>query len=373
MFLALDEQQLVLKDAVERMVADRASLRSDELPAAAEAFWQDLTEADWLSLGLPEEVGGVGGGLPEICLVVEAAAYGALVTPHMSAMVMGARLLAHAAPEIAQSKLPDVFSGTVRLALAHSEGGEVNPDAPTTRATRGQGGWRLSGRKVMCFGAPAATQLLVSASTDEGVALFLLDSSQPGIAIESYQTQRGERAADIVLDCEAPAESLLAIGPAAGQAVGRAFDEGLTVLCWEAVGEMRALVDLTAEHLKVREQFGAPLAKLQVLRHRLAEMKVAYEDAKASASLAMLKASDAEGGRFASAAKAHLAKAAQYVASQAVQLHGGMGVTEEALVSTHFRRLTAFEQLLGSRDYHLRRYADRTGPARLHWKSAVLP
>lgn len=372
MFLALNDQQLMLQEAAARMAADRATVRPEDLPEASGGLWQDLVDTEFLSLGLPEDVGGAGGGLVEICMVVEAAAYWGLTTAHLSDIVQGASLLARCAPDVATDKLADIAGGALRLALGHAEASDVNPASPTTTATETAGGWKLQGRKVLAFGADAASHLLVTATTPAGLGLFLLPADQAGVTRQSYQTQRGEGAADLLIDCEVPSDSLVADGPQAAAAVNTAFDEAVTVLCWEALGAMRALVDRTAEHLKTREQFGAPLAKLQVLRHRVAEMKVAYEDAKASASLAMIKVSEPGGSRFASGAKAHSAAAARTVATQAVQLHGGMGVTEETLVSTFFLRLTAFELILGSKDYHFRRYADAAMPGNLHWKSAVL-
>lgn len=372
MFLALNEEQLMLQEAAARMAADRATARPEDLPEAGKALWRDLVDTEFLSLGLPEDIGGAGGGLVEICMVVEAAAYWGITTSHLSAIVMGASLLARCAPDLARDKLSGIASDTLRLALGHSEANDPNPAAPTTQATQTAGGWSLKGRKVLAFGAHAATHLLVTASTPAGIGLFLVAADQAGLTVQPYRTQRGEGAADLILDCELSSDSLLADGPTTAEAVNTAFDEAITVLCWEALGAMRALVDRTAEHLKTREQFGAPLAKLQVLRHRVAEMKVAYEDAKASASLAMIKVSEPGGSRFASGAKAHSAAAARTVATQAVQLHGGMGVTEETLVSTFFLRLTAFELILGSKDYHCRRYADAAMPGNLHWKSAVL-
>jgi alkylation response protein AidB-like acyl-CoA dehydrogenase len=267
--------------------------------------------------------------------------------------------------------LAGMAAGDKIAVLAHYESGaRFDSRYVTTRARRSGDGYRLEGHKAVVMHAGAADVLLVSARTNAeageaaGVSLFLVPRATPGVVLDAYPTIDGQRAADVYLQgAEVPAGSRLETGGDALPAIEAALDIGIAALCAEAVGVMQSLLDATVEYVRQRQQFGQPIGRFQALQHRIADMVIHLEQARSLSYLAALRctAEDVvERRRAISAAKAVIGQAGRFVGQQAVQLHGGMGMTDELKVSHWFKRLTAAQLMFGDSDSHLQRYAALT-------------
>jgi len=373
MRLDLTEDQISLMDGIERLCGDAARVTNPT--NASERVWNDLARMGWLGLATPEARGGVGGSALEVGLLMRAAGRHALVTPFFSSVVLGARILALAAGSPATDDvLAKALNGDVLMALAHQEGDQFDPVSPAVTATLSGGRWRLVGQKTLSFGAADADWLLVSATVErsQSVGLFLVNTAAPGVKRSRFGALRGTDAADVMLDATVPNDACLVEGPAAAELLSRVVDEGILALAWEALGAMTSLFEQTVAYVKVREQFGRPIATFQTVQHRIAEMAVHCEEAQSILELASLRAASPERRRLVSAAKAQVGRGAKFVAETAVQLHGGVGVTEELQVARFFRLLTCFQAVFGTVDQHLARYAAATLPGRTHSRSVVL-
>jgi alkylation response protein AidB-like acyl-CoA dehydrogenase len=237
----------------------------------------------------------------------------------------------------------------------------------TTRARPDGDGYRLDGHKAVVLHAGLADTLLVSARTageageHHGVALFMVARGTPGLRLEEYSTVDGQRAAEVHLrDAKLPAAHRLGTADSSLPAIEAAFDIGLAALCAEAVGIMQAVLNATVDYLRTRQQFGQPIGRFQVLQHRVADMAIHLEQARSMSYLAALRCTLADIGerrRALSAAKVVTGDAGRFIGQQAVQLHGGMGMSDDLQVSHWFKRLTAIDIMLGDSDTHVQRYA----------------
>jgi alkylation response protein AidB-like acyl-CoA dehydrogenase len=290
------------------------------------------------------------------------------IEPFIDTVVVAGGLLQRADHPAAAALLERIAEGSAILALANTEpGGERTV---STTAVRDGDEWVLTGEKIVVTAAPLATHLLITARTsdeDQGISLFLaeFDPATPpaGVEVHSYRTIDDRRAADLTLDqLRLPADALLAADATASLAQAR--DEGAAAVCAEAVGAMRKVLSDTVEYCKQRQQFGQPIGTFQVLQHRMVDMYMEVEQAVAAVYLAVLNL-DAEPhtrARAVSAAKATIGRAARFLGQNAVQLHGGMGMTEELAIGHYFKRLTALQYEFGSTDQHRARYAKLTRP-----------
>ena len=268
--------------------------------------------------------------------------------------------------------LEQVAGGEVKLATALAEKQSRHDmfDIATT-ATKNSDGYVLNGTKTVVLHGAQANQLIVSARSNgaqrdtAGISLFLIDADTAGLSRRDYRTIDCQHAADISLNnVQVPASALIGAAGAGWDIIDAASDYGVTLLCAEAVGLMEAITGATLEYLKTRQQFGVPIGKFQVLQHRMAEMFMEMEQARSMATLAAVKVSSSdveERRRTVSAAKARVGQAARYVGQQAVQLHGGMGVTNELPAAHMFKRLTMIEVSLGDTDHHLARFITQPG------------
>jgi alkylation response protein AidB-like acyl-CoA dehydrogenase len=290
----------------------------------------------------------------------------------LSSAVIATALLASSGDDAAVAGLLGKMAGGEQIAvLAHFE-----PDSrfetqwTTTRARRSGGGYVLDGHKAVVMHAPAADVLLVSARTAgeaqdaAGISLFRLPRGAAGLTLDVYPTLDGQRAADIDLKgVQVPESGRVGAEGGALAGIEAAIDVGLSALCAESVGIMQALVEATVQYVQSRQQFGQPIGKFQALQHRIADMLIHLEQARSMSYLAALRCTDsqvAERRKALSAAKAVVGQACRFVGQQAVQLHGGMGMTDELVVSHWFKRLTAAELMFGDSDTHLQRYAALT-------------
>jgi alkylation response protein AidB-like acyl-CoA dehydrogenase len=373
MDLSLSDEQRLLGEAASRFIAGRYSFEQRRaILQSSDGFsreiWREMADLGWLGLPFAEDFGGLGAGPVEIGIVMEAIGRALIVEPYLSTIVLSGSLIsALATPEQKSALLPKIAEGKELVALAHSE-----PQARfaladvATMATEAGNSWHLSGRKEVVIGAPAADWLLVSARISggqrdpKGIGVFLVSASANGLSRKDFPTLDGGRASNLELDeVKVESNALLGLSHDALPAISEATDRAIAAVCTEAIGCMEVLLETTIAYTKTRVQFGAPLAANQVLRHRMVDMAVKIEEAKAS-SLKCTLSIDADPvtrARAASSAKAKVGRCGRYVAEQAVQLHGGMGVTEELNVNAYFKRLLAIEVLFGSPDFHLRRHA----------------
>ncbi|ANI39054.1 acyl-CoA dehydrogenase family protein [Mycolicibacterium vaccae] len=376
-FTLTDEQEL-LRGGLTRFLATRYDLEKSRTAAKTGPGWQPeiwrafAEELGILGAALPEEAGGIGGGPVEMMLIAEALGHALVIEPYVDTAVVAAGLLHRAGGDTATALVEKIVAGDAVVSLAATEptSGEHWRDVSTT-ARRDGDDWLLSGAKIVSTATPLAGHVLVTARTageradTDGISLFLveIDSAAAGIELHSYRTIDDRRAADIVFDdLRLPSAALLGHEGGAWPSIARARDEGAAAICAEAVGCMRKALADTVEYCKQRQQFGQPIGSFQVLQHRMVDMYMEVEQAAAAALLATLKLDgDADDrARAVSAAKATVGRAARFVGQQAVQLHGGMGMTEELAIGHYFKRLTALQFEFGSTDHHLTRYAELT-------------
>ncbi|MGE0723909.1 MAG: acyl-CoA dehydrogenase family protein [Alphaproteobacteria bacterium] len=367
MDFGLTEQQQLLKDSVERFVADeyafdarRKIVQSEE--GFSRAHWATFAELGLLGLTVAEDEGGFGGGAVDTAVVMEAFGSGLVVEPFLSTVVLcGSLIKLTAAPAQRAALLPDMIDGSRLFAFAHTERrARYDLGRVDAKATPSGDGWTIDGAKSLALGGPAAGTLIVSARTPKGISLFLVDAAAPGVSLRPYQTIDGQRAAEVTLAGVAAGREAM-LGPDGGAlpAIRHAVDIATSAVCAEAIGCMQALVDATRDYLNTREQFGTKIGNFQALQHALVEMFIELEQARSLAIVAAVHADDPDPAvreKPLSAAKVQVGKGGRFVGQKAVQLHGGMGMTDELKVGHYFKRLTAIEQSFGDSDHHLARY-----------------
>jgi alkylation response protein AidB-like acyl-CoA dehydrogenase len=383
MDFTLSKEQELLRDGLARFVGTRYDLAKSRAAAKTGAGWQPdvwrafATELGILGATLPEDAGGLGGGPVEMMVIAEALGHALVVEPYVDTVVVAGGLLQRAESASATDVLTKIAEGSAVLALAATEptSGDHLPDVSTT-ASRDGDGWVLDGAKILAISAPIATHLLITARTSgrqsdaDGISLFLTEfdaaAPPPGVEVHSYRTIDDRRAADLVFaGLRLPASALLGGVGQAWPSLARARDDGAAAVAAEAVGCMRKVLSDTVEYCKQRQQFGQPIGSFQVLQHRMVDMYMEVEQAVAATYLAVLNldSEPAVRARAVSAAKATVGRAARFVGQNAVQLHGGMGMTEELAIGHYFKRLTALQYEFGSTDHHVRRYAQLTQPS----------
>ncbi|WP_280357937.1 acyl-CoA dehydrogenase family protein [Nocardia otitidiscaviarum] len=367
-------EQKMLRDAVTGFLAARYDLETSRAAARLGAGWQPeiwrglAEEVGVLGASLPESVGGIGGGPVETMIVAEALGGALVVEPYIDTVVVGGGLLRRSDGKRAEDLLAGIAAGEVVTAFAALEP-QAGYDLRQVRTTARREGedWVLDGTKIVVATAPLATHLLVTATIDNGIALFVLDfdaaAPPAGLTVDSYRTIDERRAADLTFTgVRLPADALLLTD--AADAVTATRDEAIAAVCAEAVGAMRKVLTDTVEYTKQRQQFGVPIASFQALQHRMVDMHLEFEQAVAATYLVTMKltAEPAERARAVAAAKATVARAARTIGQEGVQLHGAMGMTEELAIGHFFKRLTAIQHEYGSADHHIARYAALTRP-----------
>ncbi|HEX7642690.1 MAG TPA: acyl-CoA dehydrogenase family protein [Burkholderiaceae bacterium] len=364
------QEQQQFADALRRWVdkdygfETRKKIVHSEKGVSDEA-WGMLVELGMPALPVPEEQGGFSGSAVDMMVVMQEMGRGLVVEPYL-ATVIGAEFLKRGGGH--DDLLEDVASGEVKLASALGEKrSRYELFDIATAAKADGGGFVLNGTKSVVIHGGQADYLIVSARTGgaqrdtDGISLFVVPADDAGVTRRDYRTIDCLRAADITFaNVKLPASSLIGKAGAGWSILDAVSDYAVALLCAEAVGAMEALNGATLEYLKTRQQFGVPLGKFQALQHRMAEMYMEMEQARSMATLVAVKVSsndDNERRRVASAAKARVGQAMKYVGQQAVQLHGGMGVTDELPAAHHFKRLTMIEASFGDTDHHLARFA----------------
>ncbi len=369
------EEQQLLADSVRKYLASHYDFEARKKTiASGDGFsagaWNTFAEMGLTAIPFAPEDGGFGGGAVDLMASMEAFGDALVVEPLLDNIALAGRLVARTgSASQKEAVLAGLIDGSRKLAFASLEPGRRYELEPVvTTATAGAGGWTLDGQKLVVIGAPLADTLVVSARTAQGSSLFLVARDAPGVVLSSYRTVDGQRAADISLTgVVVAADALLGADGAALPAIEEAVDFATALLCCDAVGAMKSANDATLEYLKTRKQFGTPIGSFQALQHRMVDMFIACEFSRSMAVLAACRVDAAASStdaaaitdrqRAVSQAMVRIADAARLISQESVQLHGGMGMTEEMKVSHTFRRLTVLAQRFGDADHHLARLA----------------
>ena len=374
MNLAPTEEQKLLIESVERFVEkDYPFETRREIAAGEDGFsrenWATFAELGWLAVPFPEDQGGLGGSITDACLIAEQLGRGLVVEPYLWTVVLGGHLLSRGGRG---DLVAQIAEGTLQTAFGFAEPtSRYNLASVETSASEDGGAWTLNGHKAVVFNAPAADTIIVTARTagdprdEEGISLFLVDPKAGGVTLRPYPTVDGLRAAEVILE-GAPGD-LLGEAGAAYPLVEETVDRGIAAVCSEAAGIMHTMLAMTREYTSQRKQFGVPLSKFQVLQHRMADMFNLTEQAISLSWVSAVRAAGedpVERARACSASKAFIGKAGRQVGQEAIQMHGGMGMTEEMPISHFFKRLTMIDTLFGNVDHHRRRYSDLLGDER---------
>jgi len=371
----LSEEQQLLADTLKRYLTKEYTIDARAKIVASptgisDTVWAALAEMGLLGVPFAEEHGGFGGTAVDVMLVMEAIGEALVVEPYLVNVGLAGRLIARGGSAEQQKRiLPALIQGKRRLAFAHTErGARYNLRHVGARAKRSGQGFMLDGEKRAVLHGAAADTLIISARTSgsdtdpSGISLFLVDRGASGLTVKDYRTIDELRAADVWLSgVTVPGDAMLGAEGRAIALIEDAADYATALLCAEAVGAIRFANEATLEYLKTRRQFGVPIGSFQALQHRMVDMVISYEQARSMACLVCVKvdtAGAAERRRAVSAAKIKVADACRHVSQESVQLHGGMGMSEELKISHTFRRLTMIGQTFGDAEHHLERFAE---------------
>jgi alkylation response protein AidB-like acyl-CoA dehydrogenase len=372
MNFSFTEEQSLLRDALASYLGDhyafdqrRAAIKSAAgwRPEVWKAFANDL---GILGATFPEDLGGLGGGATETLVIMEELGKALVVEPYLATVVIAGGFLNRSDHPAAAELIGQIIAGDATFAFAHAEpqGRYALSDVAVT-ATRQGAGYVINGQKAVVLGAPWASHLLVTARTGgarrdaSGISIFVVDPKASGVVMREYSTVDGGRAAEIAFENVAVGADAL-IG-AEGQGlplIEAVVDEATAALCAEACGVLRRLHEGTLEYTKQRKQFGQPISQFQVLQHRMVDMFIAFEQSVSMTYMATIKLSAPadERAKAVSAAKVQVGRACRFVGQNAIQLHGGMGMTDEMAIGHYFKRATMIEAQFGNTDHHLARY-----------------
>ncbi|BAI74857.1 acyl-CoA dehydrogenase domain protein (plasmid) [Azospirillum sp. B510] len=370
------EEQQILINSTERYVREHygfearraASLTADGF---SREHWARFADMGWLGLSLPEEAGGLGGSVTDVALLIEPLGGALLAEPLIDTAILAAMLVGASMNSNARASLGNaIASGTQIAVLAHLEDGARSEydTTVTTRAARTTSGWKLTGTKRCVFHGASADCWLVTARLDgidwddaHGFGVFVLRSDSPGVSVSDYRLIDGTHAADLVLSDATVAADALLLGPDAAPArLQEALDHAVIAATAAALGSMETVLSLTSDYIKQRVQYGRPLGTFQALQHRMAEMFIETDQARSALyhALAAVETGDATLRRRAvSGAKALVAKAGYFVAGQGIQLHGGIGTTDEYAVGHHYKAMLIYDKRFGDIDFHVARSA----------------
>jgi pimeloyl-CoA dehydrogenase small subunit len=374
----LSEEQRLLKQSVERLLADRYGFEQrtaymKEPGGFSRALWKQYAELGLLALPFAEEDGGIGGGPVDIMIVMEAMGRALVLEPYLATVVLAGGVLRHAGSKVQRAAIvPKIADGSLILALAHSERqSRFDLADVATSAKKDGAGYVLDGAKGLVLHGDSADKFVVSARLSgkqrdrDGIGLFLVDAKAKGVAIRGYQTIDGQRAAEVTLSgVKVGADSVLGEPGKALAVIERVADEAMAALCAEAVGTMAVMHEVTVEYLKTRKQFGVPIGHFQVLQHAAVDMLMAAEQARSMAMLATMMAAEpnaTERHKSIAAAKVQIGRSGRFVGKTATQLHGGIGMTMEYKLGHYFKRAMAIDVQFGDADYHLAAIAKMGG------------
>ncbi len=375
MDFSYSEEQQMLRDSVSRFITNRYDfdtrqkiLQRDE--GFDPANWRMFAELGWLTVPFREEDGGFGASAVDLMVVMEEFGKGLVVEPFVPTAVLGGGLVSELSNEARKTELlGPLMEGNLQLALAYAEAGSRHNLANvTTRATKSSNGYVIEGDKIVVFNAPSADHLVVVARTSgddldaEGISAFLVDAGADGVSMRAYPTVDGHRAAEVHLNGVAVSEEgLLGQEGQALTALQRTIDRAALAVSSEALGAMDSLLAKTVEYAKTRKQFDTPIGTFQALQHRMAEMFIECQLSRSIIVMAAMtldsEADESDKQKAVSAAKSRVGRAMRRVGQEAVQIHGGIGMTDELDVGHYFKRVTTLEKLFGDTPFHTQRYA----------------
>jgi pimeloyl-CoA dehydrogenase small subunit len=373
MDFSFSDEQTLLADSVEKFVQNDYPFEArQQLTKTDEGFsannWRTFAELGWLGIPFAEEDGGFGGTAVDGMILMEQFGKGLIVEPYLASVVLAGGALRIAGSKAQKTThLSGIIDGSRQAALAFAEPqGRFNLADLTTTATADADGYRLSGYKCVVLNGPAADTLIVTARTSgaqrdtDGVSLFIVDAQAPGVSRRDYPTVDAFRASEITFE-DVALDSGALLGELGGgyPIIEQVVDEGILAVGSEAVGCMEVLYKTTVEYCKTREQFGQPIGKFQVLQHRMVDMFMEHEQSKSLMYMAAMRMDEGYGAqakKAISAFKVQVGKSGRFVGQGAVQLHGGMGMTDELNVGHYFKRLTIIDTLFGNVDFHLKRF-----------------
>ncbi|MDZ7827884.1 MAG: acyl-CoA dehydrogenase family protein [Gammaproteobacteria bacterium] len=373
MDFSLSDEQSLLKDSIERFVQNDYDFETrNKVMQADEGFsrdnWKQFAELGWLAVPFSEESGGFGGGPVELMLMMEQIGRGLIVEPYLPSVVLAGGLLERGGSAAQKEQyLASIIDGSKLGAFAFAEPqGRFNLADLATTAKKDGDGYSLSGHKSVVIGGPSADFFVVSARTSgdqrdaDGISLFLVDADASGLSRRDYPTVDGLRASEVMLDnVRVGADAVLGEVDKALPLIEEVIDLGTLAVGSEAVGAMDVLYRDTVEYSKQRVQFGQPIGKFQVLQHRMVDMFMEAEQSRSLMYMAAMRLGegyDQEAKKAVSGFKVQAGKSGRFVGQQAVQIHGGMGMTEELAVGHYFKRLTMIDAMFGNVDHHLKRY-----------------
>ena len=374
MDLSLSDEQKQLQDAAERFVRDKYAFENRRKIAATERGWLEenwaqMAELGWLGVPLTEAEGGYGGPI-ETMILMEQFGKGLVLEPFLPTAVIGGGILARAGSQAQKDQLlAPMMEGKKQFAFAWLERqSRYNLADVSLKAEKSGAGYTLSGHKGVVYNAPSADNIFVLARTaggqreEKGLTLFVVDAKAKGLTRRDYPTQDALRASELTFDKVAVgADAVLGKVDGAFPIVEEAVDRAIVALCAEATGCMDAINAATLEYIKTRKQFGVPIGKFQVLQHRMVDCFTNAQEARSMTLMAALKIDDADATvrkKAASGAKVQIGKSGKFCGQSAVQMHGGMGVTDELSVSHYFKRLTMIDLMFGNHQHHLTRYSN---------------
>jgi alkylation response protein AidB-like acyl-CoA dehydrogenase len=366
------EEQSMLRDTVASFLQDKYDFETRRKLISSESGWSADYWAAFANelgiLGAPfsEELGGLGGGAIDNMIVMEEFGKALVVEPYLGTVVIGGGFLKHSGYSAAADIIANIISGETVIAFAYAEPqGRYNWADLKTTAKKDGAGYVLNGHKAVVVGAPWATHLIVTARTGggqrdaQGVSVFLVEKNSAGIVTRDYPTVDGGRASEVYFEnVSIPASALIGQEGGGLPLVEKVIDEATVAVGAEAVGAMRRLHEGTLDYARQRKQFGQPIANFQVLQHRMVDMFINVEQSVSMTYMAIIKVEEeaAERAKAVSAAKVQIGRACKFVGQNAIQIHGGMGMTDELSIGHYFKRATLIENLFGSVDHHLRRY-----------------
>jgi pimeloyl-CoA dehydrogenase small subunit len=372
------DEQTMLRDSIAKFVAaeydfDKRKAILKSADGWSKKAWATFAELGLMAAPLPEEYGGLGGGPVDTLVIMEEFGKGLVVEPWLQTVVIGGGFLKYAGSEAQkQEHLTAIASGERIVAFAYAEPkGRYNLSDLTTTAKKDGAGYVLNGHKAVVIGAPQADHLIVTARTAggqrdaKGVSAFIVAKNAKGVTTRDYATIDGFRASEVYFEnVSVGADALIGAADGALPLVEKVVDEAIAGLCAEAVGTFRLMHSLTLEYARQRKQFGVAIGSFQVLQHRMVDMFMATEQSISMAYMATLKLdeSDAERAKAVSAAKVQIGKSGRFIGQAAVQIHGGMGVTEEMRVGHYFKRATMIDAQFGNVDHHVKKFTNLSMP-----------
>lgn len=373
MDFSFSEEQQLIQDSINKFIQNdydfetRMAISRRDIGYSKEN-WELFAELGWLAIPFTEEQGGLGGSAIDLMVVMEEFGKGILVEPFIPTVIIGGGLLSELGNEEQQALIDEVVAGNLQLAFAHAEpGSRYRLNYVSTVASKSGDNYIINGEKSVVLNE-SADKFLVLARTyggpadENGLSIFIVDANSDGVTRTGFQTIDGQRGAEIRLeDVNVPASAMLGKEGEAFEAVQKVMNRAILAVCSEAVGAMEVLLERTVEYSKTRKQFGVTLSTFQALQHRMADMFIQHQQARSivlMAALEMDKSDDLTSvSKAISAAKAFIGKSSRHIGQEAIQIHGGIGVTEELDVGHFVKRVTVIEQLFGNTDYHTSRFA----------------